>query len=151
MKRIALLFTLCTCTVFSQTYYMNIRMKGGSTTSIPILDIQKLTFSNITAVGNERLATVIKTFALLQNYPNPFNPNTTIEYQLPKTGNVEIKIFSINGQLVKTLESSHQIAGTHSVVWDGRNNGGQTVASGLYIYQVAFENSVLAKKMMFVK
>ncbi len=152
MKRIALLFILCACTVYSQTYYMNVRMKGGSTTSIPIQDIQKLTFTGIsTAVGNERLSTVIKTFALLQNYPNPFNPSTTIEYQLPKTGNVEINIFSINGQLIKTLESIHQVAGTHSVVWDGKNNGGQTVASGLYVYQVAFENSMLAKKMLFIK
>lgn len=152
MKRLAILLILCVCSVYSQTYYMNVRMKGGGTTSIPIQDIQKLTFSGIsTAVGNERLATVIKTFALLQNHPNPFNPSTTIEYQLPKTGNVEIKIFSINGQLVKTLESTHQVTGTHAVVWDGKNNGGQTVASGLYVYQVAFENSMLAKKMLFIK
>jgi flagellar hook assembly protein FlgD len=151
MRKFVLLFILCSCVVYSQTYYMNVRMKGGSTTSIPIQDIQKLTFSATTAVGTERMATVIKTFALLQNYPNPFNPNTTIEYQLPKTGNVEIKIFSINGQLVKTLESTHQFAGTHTVVWDGMNNGGQTVASGMYIYKVAFENSMLAKKMLFIK
>jgi len=127
-------------------------MKGGSTTSIPIQDIQKLTFSTMpTGIGNERFATVIKKFALLQNYPNPFNPSTTIEYQLPKTGNVEIKIFSVNGQLVKTLESTHQSSGTHTVVWDGKNNSGKSVASGLYVYQVAFENSVLAKKMLFIK
>jgi len=152
MKRLAILFILYACTAYSQTYYMNVRMKGGSSTSIPVQDIQKLTFSGIKdAVGIARMATVIKTFALLQNYPNPFNPNTTIEYQLPKTGNVQIKIFSINGQLVKTLESTHQIPGTHSVVWDGKNDGGQTVASGLYIYQVAFENSMLAKKMLFIK
>ena len=151
MRKFVLLFILSSCIVYSQTYYMNVRMKGGSTTSIPIQDIQKLTFDLQTAVGNERLATVIKTFALLQNYPNPFNPSTTIEYQLPKTGNVEIKIYSINGQLVKKLESTHQIAGTHAVVWDGKNNGGQTVASGLYVYQVAFENSTLAKKMLFIK
>ncbi len=130
---------------------MNVRMKGGSTTSIPVQDIQKLTFSGPTDVGNQRLPTVIKTFALLQNYPNPFNPNTTIEYELPKSGNVEVKVFSINGQLVKTLESTRQVQGMHSVVWDGKNNNGQTVASGLYIYQVAFENSMLAKKMLFIK
>jgi len=151
MKRLAILFTLCVCTVYSQTYYMNIRMKGGSTTSIPIQDIRKLTLSGTVDVGNERLAAVIKTFALLQNYPNPFNPNTTIQYQLPQTGNVEIKIFSFNGQLVKILESNHQTPGTHNVVWDGKNNGGQIVASGLYIYQVVFENSMLAKKMLFIK
>jgi hypothetical protein len=126
-------------------------MKGGSSTSIPIQDIQKLTFSNINEVGSEKLAAIIKTFTLLQNYPNPFNPTTTIEYQLPKTGNVEIRIFNLNGQLVKTLESTHQVPGIHMVVWDGRNNAGQTVASGLYIYQVAFQNSMLAKRMLFIK
>lgn len=151
MRRFALLFTLCACTVYSQTYYMNIRMKGGSSTSIPIQDIQKLTFSDISAVGNERFAAIIKTFTLLQNYPNPFNPTTTIEYQLPKSGNVEIRIFNLNGQLVRKLESTHQVPGTHTVVWDGRSIGGQTVASGLYIYEVAFENSMLAKKMLFIK
>lgn len=151
MKQLAILFLLCVCSVHSQTYYMNVRMKAGSTTSIPLQDIQKLTFSGITAVGNERLATVIKTFTLLQNYPNPFNPNTTIEYQLPKTGDVEIRIFNLDGQLIRTLEHAHQIQGTHTVVWDGRNATGQTVASGLYIYQVAFENSMLAKKMLFIK
>lgn len=151
MKRIAFLFILCASTVYSQTYYMNVRMKGGSTTSILIQDIQKLTFSGITAIGNQRLATVIKTFALLQNYPNPFNPTTTIEYQLPKTGNVEIKIFNAIGQLVKVFENIKQCTGTHAVVWDGRNNSGQPVASGLYIYQVAFGSSVLAKKMLFIK
>jgi hypothetical protein len=126
-------------------------MKGGSTTSIPVQDIQKLTFSGTTDVGNERIANVIKTFTLLQNYPNPFNPTTTIEYQLPKSGNVEIKIFNLNGELVRTLEATHQIQGMHKVVWDGRNGTGQTVASGLYIYQVTFENSMLAKKMLFLK
>jgi len=101
MKRLALLFILCACTVYSQTYYMNVRMKGGSSTSIPIHDIQKLTFSGQpTAVGNERLATVIKTFALLQNFPNPFNPSTTIAYQLPKTGMVDVKVYDINGRLI---------------------------------------------------
>jgi hypothetical protein len=131
---------------------MNIRMRGGGTTSIPIQEIQKLTFADtVVAVGNERWATVIKTFTLLQNYPNPFNPSTTIEYLLPKTGNVEIKIYSINGQLVKTFESTSKTQGKYSIVWDNKNNSGLTVASGMYIYQVTFENSMLAKKMMFIK
>jgi hypothetical protein len=133
---------------------MVVRTKGGGATSFPIQDIQKLTFSGIsngTGVDNERVATVIKTFSLLQNFPNPFNPSTNIEYQLPKTGIVRIKIFNINGQLIRAFESTNQNPGTHTVVWDGKNNGGQTVATGLYLYQVAFENSVLAKKMLFIK
>ncbi len=151
MKRIAILFFMCLCTVYSQTYYMNVWI-DGNVTSIPIRDIQKLTFSNISsAVGNVDVKTVIKSFKLLQNYPNPFNPSTTIEYQIPKGGNVDIKIFSIDGQLVKTFENFYQSSGSYNVIWDGRNNGGQSVASGLYIYRVVFDNLVLAKKMLFVK
>jgi hypothetical protein len=131
---------------------MVVRTKGGGSTSFSIQDIQKLTFSGIgTGVDNERVANVIRTFSLLQNFPNPFNPTTTIEYQLPKTGIVRIKIFNINGQLVKAFEIKDQNSGTHAVVWDGKNNGGQNVATGMYICQVAFENSVLAKKMLFIK
>jgi hypothetical protein len=126
-------------------------MKGGSITSIPIQNIQKLTFSDITGIRNERIASVIKTFAILQNYPNPFNPSTTIEYQLPKSGNVEIKIFNVTGQLVKIFDRTFQALGMHAIVWDGRNNNGQTMASGLYIYQVAFENLILTKKMLLIK
>jgi len=151
MQILSFLFVLCVCGAYSQTSYMNVRMKGGSTTSIPIQDIRKLTFDNVNAVGSEHFASVLKTFTLLQNYPNPFNPTTTIEYQLPKTGNVEIRIFNINGQLVKILENTEQAAGAHKIVWDATNNSGGTVASGLYVYQVSFENSILNKKMLFIK
>lgn len=126
-------------------------MKGGGTTSIPVQDIQKLTFSNITSVGNERLANVIRAFTLLQNYPNPFNPSTTIEFQIPRTGKAEIKIFNVVGQLVRTLTSAFPTAGIHKVIWDAKSNFGQTVSSGVYIYQVSFDNSILAKKMLFIK
>ena len=121
-------------------------------TSIPIEDIQKLTFLNVpNAIENKEITTVIKSFNLLQNYPNPFNPNTTIEYQIPENGDVEIKILNINGKLVRTFKNTHTSSGSFSVVWDGKNNTGQSVASGLYIYQVSFSNSVVAKKMLFVK
>jgi flagellar hook assembly protein FlgD len=152
MKRMFFLFILYASTAYPQTYYMNVRTKGGGTTSIPIQDIQKLTFSSISAgVGKERQTAIIKTFILLQNYPNPFNPTTTIEYHMQKSGNVEIKIFNLTGQLVKIFRSTHQPIGMHTVKWDGRNDVGQTVASGLYLYQVFFENSMYAKKMLFLK
>jgi len=151
MKRLFLFFVLASCTVHAQTYYMNVRLKGGGTTSIAVQDIQKLTFSGVTEVGDERLANVIKTFTLLQNYPNPFNPSTTIEFQIPRSGNVEIRIFNLAGQLVRTLVSTSQAAGAHKVVWDGKSSSGQIVATGAYVYQVSFENSVLANKMLFIK
>ena len=151
MKRIIILLIFFTCTVYSQTYYMNV-WSNGSVTSIPVEDIRKLTFSGVTSIEDGQTSeTVIKTFALLQNYPNPFNPSTTIEYQIPNTGDVEIKIYNINGELVKTLLVQQQTAGSYTVDWDGKNGYGQTVSSGMYIYRVVFGSSVLAKKMLLIK
>ena len=151
MVRLALLFVLCICTGYGQTSYMIVHLKGAPTTSIPLQDIQKISFQDFTDVKDATWATVIKSFILLQNYPNPFNPTTTIEYQLPQSGNVQISIFNINGQLVKSLESNDESSGKHSVVWDSRNNSGQTVASGLYVCQVTFDNSMLVRKMLLIK
>ncbi|MFH1212985.1 MAG: T9SS type A sorting domain-containing protein [Candidatus Neomarinimicrobiota bacterium] len=130
---------------------MNI-WSNGKATSIPIQDIRKFTFSNLSnTIEDETTTTVIKSFRLLQNYPNPFNPSTTIEYQIPAEGRVEIKIFNINGQLIKTFENTHASSGNYTIIWDGKNDTGQTVVSGFYLYQVSFANSVTAKKMLFLK
>ena len=130
---------------------MNIKMKGGTVTSIPIKDIQKLTFHNITAADEVKFQSVIKTFALFQNYPNPFNPTTTIKYQINRKGLTKVMIFDLNGRLIKTLENTFKSEGVHSVVWDGRTDNGKLVASGVYFCQVAFENSVLVNKMLLLK
>lgn len=73
-------------------------------------------------------------YSLQQNYPNPFNPTTTIEYELPKISKVELTIYDMLGNIVKTFKYSSQQAGKQSVVWNGRNSNGQQVASGVYIY-----------------
>lgn len=148
---LALMVLLNTGYVSAQAYYMNIRMRGGGSTSIPIAEIQKLTFGPCTTVQGEKLVNVVRTFTLLQNYPNPSNPSTTIEYQLPNHGDVQITIFNINGQQIRTLERSHQVPGMHKVVWNGTNDIGQSVSSGPYIYRVIFDHSMLSKKMLFIK
>ncbi|MDD5764661.1 MAG: FlgD immunoglobulin-like domain containing protein [Candidatus Marinimicrobia bacterium] len=152
MKKMTLLvFLLFADLLYSQTYHLNV-WSNGSVTSIPVQDIQKLTFVNVsnTIEGGEE-TTVIQAFKLLQNYPNPFNPSTTIEYEIPVEGKVRIQIFSLNGQLIKSFENTHTSAGDYSVPWDGKDTAGQTVASGFYIYRVSFANSVAAKKMLFLK
>lgn len=152
MLKVGLLIALCACTAFPQPYEMNIRLKGGPVVSIPIADIQKLTFSGrLSNIGNEKLATIIRTFGLFQNYPNPFNPSTTIEYELPKPGDVEVRIFNVNGQLVRSFSALSRTSGLHATTWDGKNTSGEVVASGMYIYQVVFDKSVLTKKMLFLK
>jgi len=71
-------------------------------------------------------------FTLSQNYPNPFNPSTQLRFDLPKSERVSLRIYSITGQLVRTLFDRHLSAGTHDVIWDGRTNESVVVASGVY-------------------
>jgi len=93
-----------------------------------------------------------KVFKLSQNYPNPFNPETTIKYQLPEGGRVELSIYNILGQKVRTLINKDINAGYHSIKWNGRNDRGITVASGIYIYMIRTNTGYFkSKKMVFLK
>ncbi|NIR52986.1 T9SS type A sorting domain-containing protein [candidate division KSB1 bacterium] len=75
-------------------------------------------------------------YRLFQNYPNPFNPETVIEYQLPHDGKVTLEIFSILGQKVRTLVDENKSAGYYRLIWDGTNDAGQRLASGVYLYRI---------------
>ena len=93
----------------------------------------------------------VKMFRLLPNYPNPFNPYTTIRYYLPKQVKIKLVIFNLLGEEVKTMVDDIQPAGENSVLWDGRNNSGKTVNSGIYIYRLQTENVMLSHKMILLK
>jgi hypothetical protein len=95
--------------------------------------------------------TVASKFSLEQNYPNPFNPTTTIRYTLSKNTNVQLIIFNSLGQKVRTAVSSFQTVGPQKYVWDGTNNLGNKVASGIYFYKLITPNRVLSKKMVLIK
>jgi hypothetical protein len=88
---------------------------------------------------------------LFQNYPNPFNPSTTISYQINEKNNVSLKIFNTLGQEVRTIVNQKQNPGNYSFVWDGMNNNGKAVGSGIYIYRLKLDNVVLSKKMILIK
>ena len=89
---------------------------------------------------------------LLQNYPNPFNSYTTICYQLLSNSNVRIKIYNLSGKEVRTLVNENQKAGKHSVVWDGKDDSGERVSSGVYFYQLKAVNEISQiKKLLFFK
>ena len=90
-------------------------------------------------------------FRIEQNYPNPFNPETVIPYQLPKASHVNIKIFNMRGQAVKTIVDEVKQAGYYTVRWDGLNNQGQQVASGLYYYVLEIGAFKAARHMMMLK
>jgi len=90
-------------------------------------------------------------FALKQNFPNPFNPTTTIRYELPQSENVRLIIYNMLGQKVRTLVNEQHTAGRYSVTWDGKDDAGRMVGSGLYFYQVQAGNFVKTAKMVFLK
>jgi hypothetical protein len=90
-------------------------------------------------------------FALEQNYPNPFNPATTLKYTLKENAKVTLKVYNVLGQLVKTLVNEKQTAGFKTVTWDGTNEAGVKVSSGIYIYRIEAKNFVQSRKMILMK
>ena len=90
-------------------------------------------------------------FALRQNFPNPFNPTTEIRYDLPEEGFVSLAIYNMMGQKVRTLRSETMQPGYHSMVWDGRNDVGSQVATGMYFYSIHTGSFQATKKMLFLK
>ncbi|MFA6456900.1 MAG: DUF4350 domain-containing protein, partial [Bacteroidota bacterium] len=90
-------------------------------------------------------------YSLSQNYPNPFNPETTIKYSISNSSVVTIEIFNILGQKVRTLVNRYQGIGSYSITWDGKDNNGILVASGIYYYQIHANNFRSVKKMTFIK
>ena len=88
---------------------------------------------------------------LLQNYPNPFNPETTISFDMPASGPARLEIYNVKGQLVKTLADANHDFGRHAYVWNGTDNGGNSVSSGIYFYRLATNGHSESRKMMLMK
>jgi len=105
----------------------------------------------ISLTDSENGTPVVNRTSLSQNYPNPFNPTTTISYSLAQPGNVELAVYNIKGQKVKTLVCEKKEAGQHQVIWDGTNNSHSTVSSGIYFYRLASGKKILNKKMLLLK
>ena len=91
------------------------------------------------------------TYNLYNAYPNPFNPVTTIRYELPETGLVNITIYDMLGRQVKTIINQTQDAGYRSVIWDATNDYGKPVSAGIYLYQIQAGENISTKKMVLLK
>jgi FlgD Ig-like domain len=86
-----------------------------------------------------------------QNYPNPFNPSTTIEFTVRERSKVSLKIYNVAGQLVRTLVDGDRAPGAvHKVAWDGRNDAGTTVSSGVYFYKLVTSDFTQTRKMVLL-
>jgi len=111
----------------------------------------QLVFDVKTDVAEHRYSNLPTVFSLHQNLPNPFNPTTRISYSAPKHGNVIIRIFNTLGQEMKVLVDGDHLPGHYNVIWDGTDNSGNDVASGVYIYTLKTNEFIKSRKMILVR
>jgi len=90
-------------------------------------------------------------YSLYQNFPNPFNPITRINYDIPKAGYVDIKIYDIAGRKITSLVNQTKAMGSHFVYWDGKNDLGKNSPGGMYIYTIKVDNFINSKKLVLIK
>ena len=112
------------------------------------MDVLEVIKADPTGVENEFIPV---THNLFQNYPNPFNPSTIISYSLPNVSFVSLKIYDILGREVRTLVNSEQNIGIHNIQWNGDNNYGNKVSSGIYLYKIEAGDFIMTKKMLLLK
>ncbi|MFH1214692.1 MAG: S8 family serine peptidase [Candidatus Neomarinimicrobiota bacterium] len=110
---------------------------------------QDVVISNLLAIASE--AVLPSNFELAQNFPNPFNPITTIRYALPERSTVRLTIYDMLGKEVRTLVNQAEDAGYKSVQWNGLDQRGQMISTGIYIYKIQAGNFTQTKKMIFMK
>ncbi len=103
------------------------------------------------SINNDHLNNLPQNYALYPNYPNPFNPSTTIEFDVPEQSMVKLVVYDVAGRRIRTLANGSYAAGHHQVVWDGRDERGVPVASGVYIYRLTAGSHHFTRKMMLMK
>ena len=111
-------------------------------------------YTNDLGVSIDSDGSLPNSFALSQNYPNPFNPSTVIEFSIPQsfgTSDVKLEIYNVLGQNVRTLANTRLESGAYEVTWNGRNNSGNLVSAGMYIYRLQAGDQVISNKMILVK
>ncbi len=111
-----------------------------------------LNYPNSVPNDDMTIETPLLTKAVLHSaYPNPFNPSTTISFDLAGTENVCINIFNIKGQLIKNICNKTYDKGNHSIIWDGKDNQGNSCGTGVYFYKMTAGKTRQSKKMMMIK
>ncbi|MGA3245223.1 MAG: CBM35 domain-containing protein [Bacteroidota bacterium] len=140
---------------YEKTLAVDLR-KGDNTIQMQMswgwmyLDYLAVPRSLATAVANT-LVTLPAQFSLDQNYPNPFNPTTAISYQLIANSFVTLKVYDLLGREVTTVVNEIGTPGKHTATWDGKNDLGESVSSGVYMYQLRAGSSVITRKMVLLK
>ena len=110
--------------------------------------VDDISLHEATTTGAEEVPTAS---ILHQNVPNPFNPSTRIDFNLASAGTVDIKVYDVTGRHVATLLNEYMSAGAHNVTWDGRNDKGGIVASGVYYYSLVTKDETMTRKMVLLR
>jgi hypothetical protein len=105
-----------------------------------------INYNNVIADVNESQPQILDEFILEQNYPNPFNPSTTINFSLPVSSEIKLKVFNLLGKQVASISEGFYTAGNHSLEFNGKG-----LASGIYIYQLTHSSGMISKKMTLLK
>lgn len=129
-------------------YYWRVKSSNGTEESI-YSSSAKFNVDGIVEVDDNEIQPIV--YSLEQNYPNPFNPTTTIKFSLPESHFVSIKIYNMLGQEVRTLVNEQRNEGNHSIIWNGKDNSGNQLASGTYIYRIKAGDFTSTKKMILLK
>jgi len=140
---------------FTTTQLLYLGFGGGGTDSylhgyIDELRIQNYTYDTAIDEG-DKISRIPLEYQLSQNYPNPFNPVTNINYLLPRSGKVELTIYNMLGKQVRVLIDRNQNAGSHKVIWDGKDHFGNKLSSGIYFYRLKTDQFNCTRKMIFMK
>lgn len=135
---------------------LRLRFVSDSTRVGPALgwfidNIEIKTGELVTSLAEEKLGVAPSGYRLADNYPNPFNPETTIEYEIPISGSIRLEIYNMLGQKIKTLIDQNQMAGVHRAIWNGKNEFGEAVASGIYLYRIQSNNFTATKRMLLIR
>jgi hypothetical protein len=110
-----------------------------------------LEFNDSLVAINDDPSSLPTDFALAQNYPNPFNAKTSIQLSLKKADEITLDIYDVGGRLIKSLYDGNLAAGTHNLIWDGTNESGNVVSSGIYFYRLKSSDNTISKKMVLLK
>jgi hypothetical protein len=129
-----------------------------------VISDEMITFMGDTVIGNpfeplvfnismtaDDEAEIVTANSLEQNIPNPFNPVTMINFSLAQNDNVEINVYNLRGEKVRVLVREPRDAGFYSVIWDGTDNGGNSVASGIYFYSIKTSKYSASRRMVMIK
>jgi flagellar hook assembly protein FlgD len=147
MKAFILTLLICmTYVSYAQSDYLIVRLKSGDADTIKVSEISSIKFESATSV-TETQSNISNT----KNFPNPFSESTTIEFDLENSVSVEVVIYNNTGNKIRTLSCNDCSAGKNYIDWDTKNQKGDVVPSGVYIYEIHSSNVILSKQIIKVK